>query len=329
MDYTLLQSWLRLPAGPWPPDHYTLLGLTPEDSQPKRVEQRVMELMDVLRRHQLRQPELVTVGMNRLAQALVCLMDADERAAYDSANGIVIANTPAQDVESALPASVFDRDESERPAAEGDSFPENTVILEFPYTVEPEPPLSLDEEPAREARPAIVQAKAIAASPPVSRRWIYRRLAVVRRCLRDWDRLAFVLANPDESLDRPAIVFELLQAIVSVRALEKELAGLMGPPGSPGGIALALIRQPTPCDTIRNLLPDQRARLAIDWRRGRSCLEAETTRLRQFLPISTKRVVRTIVRDVTHLMRNRPVLVLVGLALLSLIVATIRSSSKR
>src|SRR6476620_8927364 len=87
VEHSLLQSWLSLPPGPWPPDHYTLLGLPPGSCDPILVEHRVLERMAQLRPHQLLQPELVTVGMNRLAQALVCLTDPAARTAYDAEIG--------------------------------------------------------------------------------------------------------------------------------------------------------------------------------------------------------------------------------------------------
>src|SRR5262249_31584520 len=57
VDYAPLRSWLGLPPGPWPPDHYTLLGLPPGEADPAAVERRVLERMDLLRRHQLLHPE--------------------------------------------------------------------------------------------------------------------------------------------------------------------------------------------------------------------------------------------------------------------------------
>lgn len=84
MDYTLLRSWLGLAPGAWPPDHYSLLGLSPASTSSAAIERVVLTRMDNLRPHQLLHPELVTEGMNRLAQALICLTDTAARAAYDA-----------------------------------------------------------------------------------------------------------------------------------------------------------------------------------------------------------------------------------------------------
>lgn len=84
MSRELICSWLELPAESWPPDHYTLLGLKPEEVDVARVEQRVFERMERVRRYQLTHPEPVTEAMNRLAQALCCLSDPACKRAYDA-----------------------------------------------------------------------------------------------------------------------------------------------------------------------------------------------------------------------------------------------------
>src|SRR5207248_9439813 len=85
MDHTLIQSWLQLPPGSWPPDHYTLLGVAPGEGDVARIEQQVQERMQQLRKYQLTHPELATQAMNSLAQALVCLTDHAAKHAYDRA----------------------------------------------------------------------------------------------------------------------------------------------------------------------------------------------------------------------------------------------------
>jgi hypothetical protein len=82
--HKLICSCLQLPADCWPPDHYTLLGLEPSVSDTRQIEQRVQERMEKLRRYQLTHADQVTDGMNRLAQALVCLTDPVAKQAYDA-----------------------------------------------------------------------------------------------------------------------------------------------------------------------------------------------------------------------------------------------------
>src|SRR5436305_9477654 len=73
MDMDKLRSWLGLPPGPWPPDDRTLLGLGTGPVTAAEAERRALGLMAKLRPHQLVHPDLVTEGMNRLAQALLAV----------------------------------------------------------------------------------------------------------------------------------------------------------------------------------------------------------------------------------------------------------------
>ena len=101
MDAGLIRSWLQLPAGDWPPDHYTLLGLEAGESDVARIEQQVYERMEHVRRYQLTHPEPATEAMNRLAQALVCLTDPAAKRAYDAALLPESARSSAPPVEAA------------------------------------------------------------------------------------------------------------------------------------------------------------------------------------------------------------------------------------
>ena len=80
----LVCSWLGLPSNNWPPDHYTLLGLKPGESDQNQIEERVHERLMRLRQYQLNHPEEVTEAMNRLARAFSCLTDPAAKKAYDA-----------------------------------------------------------------------------------------------------------------------------------------------------------------------------------------------------------------------------------------------------
>ena len=88
MDISLLRSWLELPSDEWPPDYYVLLNLEPSNASSELIESRVLERMEKLRHHQLLHPELVTEGMNLLAQAMLCLTDPQSRRQYDHDQGL-------------------------------------------------------------------------------------------------------------------------------------------------------------------------------------------------------------------------------------------------
>jgi hypothetical protein len=113
MAQELICEWLKLEAGSWPPDHYTLLGLKPGEWQLERIEHEVRERMEKVRHYQLTHPEAATEAMNRLAQALVCLTDIQAKKAYDasldgpSPTGQVL-NSPEPETSEERTASPFD-----------------------------------------------------------------------------------------------------------------------------------------------------------------------------------------------------------------------------
>lgn len=116
---------------------------------------------------------------------------------------------------------------------------------------------------------------------PAGRRWVYRRLADVRRAARAWDRVGAVFGDPDDPADTPARVVVLLEAVGTARAALPAVVGIMGGVGESGGVAAAVVRHPLVLDTFRRLLPDQRQVLAADWRRGRDALRREHRWLRR------------------------------------------------
>jgi hypothetical protein len=84
MSNDLICTWLGLPPGCWPPDHYRLLGLEPGEDDVHLIEQRVHQRLDSVRRYQMMYPEQATEAMNRLAQAFVCLTEPSAKRVYDA-----------------------------------------------------------------------------------------------------------------------------------------------------------------------------------------------------------------------------------------------------
>src|SRR5688500_9952169 len=99
MSHDLIRSWLGLPAGAWPPDHYQLLGLRPGETDVALIEQRARQRLDKVRCYQLAHPEQATEALNRLAQAYVCLTEPAAKRRYDAglfgANGVAVAEVDA------------------------------------------------------------------------------------------------------------------------------------------------------------------------------------------------------------------------------------------
>jgi len=351
VNFDLLRSWLGLPPGSWPPDHYTLLGFAPAHADAAAVEPRVLQKMNLVRRHQLLHPELVTEGMNRLAQALITLTDPIEKAAYDAELGVaeipVVSlplpprHTPSPDLDPGpviVAEPVLDDDDEPLELEEEVEVHPTELTQEIllpaeliqPYEVVQEPKSVPFQEPER-PKPIerVVEAVPVVRpwpTPPSSRRWIYARLAVIRKSRRAWDRLRHVFLDPQDPLDRPGRVLLLLEGAAAVRPHLPSLLGVVGSVNEPGGLIASVLKQPLLLDTIRRLLPEQREALAQDWRRGQMELEREYNRLRT-LAVEERSKAEGIQRlpAVVRWLRDVPELVLIGFAFFILFIALIRS----
>lgn len=346
-----LCSWLGLPPGSWPPEHYALLGLPRGSGDVGDIESRVLEQMEMLRAHQLLHPELVTEGMNRLAQAMVCLTDPVARATYDRSLGI--APPPFEVVE-------------DEPQTEDEPRPGDTRQIELPFkprapafeVVEDEPePLPerlpyevVDEElPPRPAFEVVEDEAAargenrelvaipvaptepevpapFAAYTPLSRRTIYRRLAALRKAIRAWEDLRPVFGTPDETLATPVAVLMFVQALMGAREALAGVEWLIRDPGDPGGAVAALVRLPHVLHAARTLLPSQRQAVALDWRRGLDALRREQVRLREMAFVARPRRPGS-GRRLLLAVRRSPEWVLLFAGLIALVLAAIRRNS--
>ena len=163
-----------MPSGPWPPDHYTLLGLAPGQYDAARIESLVLERMDRLRGHQLLHPEVVTEGMNRLAQALITLTDPQGKAAYD--RELRVGSGPVESLKStaAIPAPKTTAEESvvvAEPVFDDDIFsddarvPGPADIGDATRIIEWNPDVAFPETAARGTAEFEVPTDAFAAAP--------------------------------------------------------------------------------------------------------------------------------------------------------------------
>src|SRR5262245_61779708 len=86
--HEIICTWLGVTAERWPPDHYALLGLDRGEARADLIEQHVHERLAKVRCYQLSHPAQATEAMNRLAQAFMCLTDAEAKRAYDGTLGL-------------------------------------------------------------------------------------------------------------------------------------------------------------------------------------------------------------------------------------------------
>ena len=298
MNTNLLRSWLNLAPGPWPPDDRTLLGFSAGPVSPQDAERQAMLLIGKLRPHQLIHPELVTEGMNRLAQAMLSITTAT----------VAPPTLPKSPPPNPVPPQAS---QSQVPV---DFNPGPTPVVLSPLPVDLKPaPVILDAEAINDDLPALPTFRfqqedvATTASPtldvelpaipipqvvppnvPVgmsteSRRLAYRELVALRGLMQAWDQLRPFFANPSEKAETPGRVFALLEAITAFRAASNHPGLNWGEVQDVAPRVVAVSKQPLILPVFRMLLPTQRQLLARDWAIGKAHFEALRIGLRKSL----------------------------------------------
>ena len=308
MNTDLLRSWLDLPPGTWPPADRELLGVGA--TTPAQAERRAMQLMSRLRPHQLLHPDLVTEGMNRLAQAMLSVANHRPVAVpvapvVPPPPPVVLAKTVVLPKPRLPKFEAFDlapqpsSKVGEPPAA---PVPAAPVVLDAEVVDdEPDVPIpfarfeQLDESPTD--RPAARVPTEFVAVPEVvpphlplppglsaaSRRLVYRQVAALRELLRAWASLRTCCGNPTEDFDTPGRVYAIDVAVGQFHAAVRH-PGFDAPHVTPlAPRVFAVFRQPSPLAIVRMLSLPQRRLLARDWALGQSQLEGRTIALRNSL----------------------------------------------
>ena len=251
------------------------------------VERRALNLMARLRPHQLLHPELVTEGMNRLAQAMLAVTSfgvskpttlppkppptpAVPPPAIDLAPRLIEPTVPTTE-----PAVL----EAEAVVLDAEPLPSDTVAqVELPPRRRQTPP---PQKTLRSLLPELPQARRIRIGPTAAdRRNVYYQLAGWRGLLDAWDKLKPWLANPTESLDTPAAVFDFLEAIDACRQAQQHrgLRGVEWADEAP--FVQSLLRQSQVLPVFRSLVYGQRQGLATDWARAKARWQDQAEELR-------------------------------------------------
>lgn len=328
MNTDLLRTWLSLPPGPWPPDDRTLLGLKAGVASILDVEQQALAQMEKLRPHQLVQPELVTEGMNRLAQALIALTEEASRRPKPA---------KGNDADIVLDADLLSgKPMPPKPVvleAEVVSVPK---ILDAPPAEKPRPPKARKKK-KRKPRPAqpAIDVPAVEVVPPgttyspAERRKGYRTLAEMRRVLRAWEKLQPYFAAPSEALDAPGAVFGFVEA---VRECRRTLAidGDVDWFDDHGGRVLTVVRHPLALPIFRNLVVNQRQEVATDWARATAHIRGRYLGLRaEMRNTKPRKIWGAKAREAGRWLRANPEWVLGLLVVLAVSVAFVRSVGAR
>lgn len=331
MNTDLLRTWLTLPAGPWPPGDRTLLGVAAGPLVALDVEQRALAQMEKLRPHQLVHPDLVTEGMNRLAQALITLTEEANRA----------SRPPPKPVDADI---VLDADRLDG------AKPRQPVVLEAEVVSVPK---ILDAEPvARPRRPrkpkpakkkrrkkrgpaeSAVDVPAAEVVPPgttyspAERRKGYRKLTELRRVIRAWEKLQPYFASPSEDLLTPGVVFGFVE---SIRDCRRTLAADADADwfADHGGQVLTVVRQPLALAIFRSLVHKQRQDLAADWALTTAHLRGRYLGLREEIRTTKPRKIGgNYPRQAARWLRANPEWVMGGLVVVAVGIALIRTIGK-
>ena len=301
MDDQLLCSWLSLPAGSWPPNHYVLLGLEPGASDVAVIEASVHERMGILRRYQLTNPELATEAMNRLAQAMICLTDEGARVSY-------IAQIASESA---------------------DHPPSSPVVLEpvLPTVVESSASVAAQTTPPPIGPNEAGGLEPSAAAPLEidavnTRRELYFRIARTRQIRQLWASVGRHLNNPRHRLSRPTEAADLIHQMKTLSRLIQSYPSRLGQAGQPGYLVLALARQQLIVPTLQTLQFSQRTALARDWKAGQEFLIEQNGLLRRRSRALRRRTPwNHLVRLSRSVLNNHPGLVVLSLSMLALNVA--------
>ena len=270
MNTQLLQSWLDLTTGTWPPPPHVLLGL-PTTTDGAAAERRALKLMSKLRPHQLLHPELVTEGMNRLAQAMLVFARAAPPIAPAFAPAV---DSVAREADATVP-TLHRRLDVPTPVV----FDAEIVEMKRPPTVRPRFS-NLDPLDDRRPRPTVAIPELEARSAPFGRvsedrRQAVRELRAICRLKEAWDQLGPFAGAPQTTAVTPGHTFALLDACDRFRAawgrsgLEQAYWRDVGP------LMIAVFELPAAWTVFCLLTLEQRERLASDWAVGTTELIAE------------------------------------------------------
>lgn len=301
MDTAPLLQWLGLPPGVWPPEDRALLGLPPAPAAVSAAdaEQQALGRMEKLRPHQLRHPELVTEGMNRLAQALIAVMAGapaveavpppkprrpSKQKSKPRLEPLPLPDPVGYDFQPVKPAT---------PASASTPLPlppPTPVVLDAEVVEKAEPlpsaqPLPAPTPPARKA--VVPLAPVTVPEPPegtnyfpAKRREGYRELVFLRRLRECWALLRSTLGDANEPLTSAEAVYELLSGARDLAKLRRRDEFGRVIQGDAEVVATVAV-QPAVLTVLRELVPSQRWGLAVAWDAGRLAIDRREEWLRE------------------------------------------------
>jgi hypothetical protein len=316
MNSKILCHWLGIVD--WPPDHHTLLDLEPGERDVARVEQRVQERMAKLRTYQLSHPEEATEGMNRLAQAFICLTESLSKSQHveQPANGTAAPETygaamsdthsfraPGHETgvdwqQAPPPIRATVANGATEPAAPAPAAAAGTHAAPF------DPIIQLATE-STEARRALGSLAAV-----------LERIHQTRQFILAWNQAGKYLSNPGKRLTRAAEEADLTRRLNKIFELTADFPKIVGHPGLPGYRVMAMARLEMTAQMFKMLDESQRAALARDWDAGYRVLLAHRRFLRgQFKLWRARGPLSLVLNAIRVALNDHPAWVLAGMCL--------------
>lgn len=348
MNPKILCTWLGLPDKNWPPDHYVLLGLSPFEGDMARIEQQVQDRMGKLRCYQLSHPEEATEGMNRIAQAYICLTENQSKQAYDRTLGMPAARpeetSPGPNGAASVAALKVGAPSVTTPGGTAPSeATSSTAALQqtkaldqtvSDWKIAPPPVrgakdnsgsnllVPVPEKPPPAPKPADIIYDLAHRSPEARRglgnlRALVDRIYLTRHLLLVWDQAGKYLSNPKKKLSRQAEETDLTRRLNNIFELMAEYPKIVGHPGQPGYRVVAMARLEMTAQMFKMLDARQREDLARDWEAGHKVLLSHRQFLRgHFKALRRRRWPSLVFQAVRGTLNDHPMWVLFGVALL-------------
>jgi hypothetical protein len=327
MNQEILCSWLGLPKTAWPPDAWTLLGLTRGEHDLPVIEARVQDRMATLRHYQLSFPEEATEGMNRLAEAFVTLTEACSKKQAAEA----IASSPTKPAHAAAlakdetsvskntkvdwrhePPPVRHESASSHELVVEDETAPDRVLVSKPF-VAPAKPFRRDIDPvlARE----LAEESDEATSSLGTLEAVILRVERTRRLLQAWEKIGKLLKAPSKKNSAKESE-QFAKRLAAIADVMQDYPAFVGHPGKPGYRVVVHARLKLPLSIVWAMTPEHRDELLFDWQAGYEVMLVHRKFLRRlFKSMRHRTTVESILHAVRAAMNDYPRLTLIGVAL--------------
>jgi hypothetical protein len=325
MNQELLCAWLGLPKTGWPPDPWTLLGLSRDVHDLPTIEERVQDRMTKLRTYQLSFPEEATEGMNRLAEAFLKLTETCAKSAPAASAPAVPKSRPAvsKDETSVMTQTKLDWRAEPPPVRQENtaSLPEvlledetagDEVLVAKPFVAPAKPQRgAIDSVHVRE----LAEESDEATSNVGTIEAVIHRVETTRRLLHAWDKIGKQIKFTSKKITAKESE-QFARRFEQITEVMKNYPAFLGHPGKPGYRVVVLARLKIPLPIVRAMTAEQREELLFDWQVGRQVLLSHRKYLhRLFRSMRHRSTVGLALHAVRAFLNDYPPLTLIAIVL--------------